>query len=194
MIFGRRPMSPLAQRIRKSGHIYPLSAISMESVDNLGRRRSLSLDDLGIKTSSNQFNHNDLTSPPSLSSASNLGSPTIIDDTDDELDDLPLEEISEQECKRDTELEVSSLSTIRENSPVNSVEEWSPSPAEESEDNQLTGNGSQSGNNSISGLNNRDNKNRQIVALHEDSNHKARVVPKGFVQNTLSKWKNMMKK
>ena len=94
MIFGRRPMSPLAQRIRKSGHIYPLSAISMESVDNLGRRRSLSLDDLGIKTSSNQFNHNDLTSPPSLSSASNLGSPTIIDDTDDELDDLPLEEIS----------------------------------------------------------------------------------------------------
>ena len=95
MIFGRRPMSPLAQRIRKSGHIYPLSAISMESVDNLGRRRSLSLDDLGIKTSSNQFNnHNDLTSPPSLSSTSNLGSPTIIDDTDDELDDLPLEEIS----------------------------------------------------------------------------------------------------
>ena len=94
MIFGRRPMSPLAQRIRKSGHIYPLSAISMESVDNLGRRRSLSLDDLGIKTSSNQFNQNDLTSPPSLSSASNLGSPTIIDDTDDELDDLPLEEIS----------------------------------------------------------------------------------------------------
>ena len=94
MIFGRRPMSPLAQRIRKSGHIYPLSAISMESVDNLGRRRSLSLDDLGIKTSSNQFNHNDLTSPPSLSIASNLGSPTIIDDTDDELDDLPLEEIS----------------------------------------------------------------------------------------------------
>ena len=94
MIFGRRPMSPLAQRIRKSGHIYPLSAISMESVDNLGRRRSLSLDDLGIKTSSNQFNHNDLTSPPSLSSASNLGSPTIIDDTDDDFDDLPLEEIS----------------------------------------------------------------------------------------------------
>ena len=93
MIFGRRPMSPLAQRIRKSGHIYPLSAISMESVD-LGRRRSLSLDDLGIKTSSNQFNHNDLTSPPSLSSASNLGSPTIIDDTDDDFDDLPLEEIS----------------------------------------------------------------------------------------------------
>ena len=86
------------------------------------------------------------------------------------------------------------MSTIRENSPVNSVEEWSPSPAEESEDNQLTGNGSQSGNNSISGLNNRDNKNRQIVALHEDPNHKARVIPKGFVQNTLTKWKNMMKK
>ena len=98
MIFGRRPMSPLAQRTRKSGHIYPLSAISMESVD-LGRRRSLSLDDLGIKTSSNQFNHNDLTSPPSLSSASNLGSPTIIDDTDDDFDDLPLEEISGKRWK-----------------------------------------------------------------------------------------------
>ena len=61
MIFGRRPMSPLAQRIRKSGHIYPLSAISMESVDNLGRRRSLSLDDLGIKTSSNQTERSSLT-------------------------------------------------------------------------------------------------------------------------------------
>ena len=48
-------------------------------------------------------------------------------------------------------------------------------------------------NDSISGLNNNEN-NKQIVPLNEESNHKARVVPKGFVQNTLSKWKNMMKK
>jgi len=189
MIFGKRPISPLAQRIRKSGNLYPLPAISMESV-HLGRRRSLSLDDLGIK---DYTQNNDLTSPPSLSIASNLGSPTIIDDTDDDLDDLPLEETQEQESKREIETEVNSLSTIRENSPINSIEEWSPSPAEESEENQQTGNGSQKENDSISGLNNNEN-NKQIVPLNEESNHKARVVPKGFVQNTLSKWKNMMKK
>ena len=46
------------------------------------------MDDLGI----NKDYINDLNSPPSLSIASNLGSPTIIDDTDDDLDELPLEE------------------------------------------------------------------------------------------------------
>ena len=95
-----------------------------------------------------------------------------------------------ESTKRETEQEVSSLSTIRENSPVNSVEEWSPSPAEESEDNQPTGNGNQSRNSSISGLQNKEN-NRQIVPMHEDLSTKS---PKGFVQNALSKWKNMIKK
>jgi len=186
MIFGKRPLSPLAaQRMRRSGNIYASPAISLESV-HLGRRRSLSLDDLGI----NKDYLNDLNSPPSLSIASNLASPTIIDDTDDDLDDLPLEETSPESIKRETEPEVSSLSTIRENSPVNSVEEWSPSPAEESEDNQQTGNGNQSRNSSISGLLNKDN-NRQILSNHEDLSTKS---PKGFVQNALSKWKNIIKK
>lgn len=185
MIFGKRPVSPLAQRIRRSGNIYASPAISLESV-HLGRRRSLSLDDLGI----NKDYTNDLNSPPSLSIASNLGSPNTIDDTDDDLDDLPLEETPEEDTKPETEPEVSSLSTIRENSPVNSVEEWSPSPAEESEDNQLAGNGNQSGNSSTSGLLN----NRQIVPMQEDSSAKSRTIPKGFVQNALSKWKNMIKK
>jgi len=186
MIFGRRPISPLAaQKMRRSGNIYASPAISLESV-HLGRRRSLSLDDLGI----NKDYINDLNSPPSLSIASNLGSPTIIDDTDDDLDDLPLEETTPESTKRETEQEVSSLSTIRENSPVNSVEEWSPSPAEESEDNQPTGNGNQSRNSSISGLQNKEN-NRQIVPMYEDSSIKS---PKCFVQNALSKWKNMVKK
>ena len=82
------------------------------------------------------------------------------------------------------------MSTIRENSPVNSVEEWSPSPAEESEDNQPTGNENQSRNSSISGLQNKENY-RQVVPMHEDLSNKS---PKGFVQNALSKWKNMIKK
>lgn len=178
-------MSPLVQqRMRRSGNIYASPAISLESI-HLGRRRSLSLDDLGI----NKNYTNDLNSPPSLSVASNLGSPNNIDDTDDDLDDLPLEETPE-DAKKETEPEVSSLSTIRENSPVNSVEEWSPSPAEESEDNQLAGNGNQSRKSSISGLLNKDS-NRQIVPMHEDLSTKS---PKGFVQNALSKWKNMIKK
>ena len=170
MIFGKRPVSPSAQRILRSGNIYASPTVSLESL-NLGRRRSLSLDDLGMKTT---FRNDLTTSPPSLSLASDLGSPNI-DDTDDDLDDLPLEEsLSEQDMKQ-TEPEVSSLSTIRENSPVNSVEEWSPSPAEESEENQMSEN------------------NKQIIHVNEDSG-KTRTIPKGFVQNALSKWKNMIKK
>ena len=100
MIFGRRPISPLAaQKMRRSGNIYASPAISLESV-HLGRRRSLSLDDLGI----NKDYINDLNSPPSLSIASNLGSPTIIDDTDDDLDDLPLEETTPGELKMKSDL------------------------------------------------------------------------------------------
>ena len=181
MIFGKRPVSPLAQRIRRSGNIYVASpTVSLESL-NLGRRRSLSLDDLGM--SSKTF-RNDLTSPPSLSLASDLGSPINIDDTDDDLDDLPLEaesSLSEQDMKNQTEPEVSSLSTIRENSPINSVEEWSPSPATEEleEENQMSEN-----NKHILHLNN----------LEDSSGGKSRTIPKGFVQNALSKWKNMIKK
>ncbi len=165
MIFGKSVASP---RTRRSGNIYSASpALSLESVD-LGRRRSLSLDDLGIKGFSNEF-------------SSLKGLSLTEDNTDEELEDLPSQEESPLELFNDgagsqTEPEVSSLSTIREASPINSVEEWSPSPAED-EDNQ-------------SQLEIENNK----KVLTELESAKSKSLPKGFVHNYLAKWKNMIKK
>lgn len=126
----------------------------MESID-LGRRRSLSLDDLGL---------NGMTSPHSLPLS-------LVDDTDDDLDDLPSqEEVLEMDVKS-SEPEVSSLSTIREASPINSVEEWSPSPVLDEDDNR-----------SIS------------LPDEQNGNSKPKTLQKGLVQNCLTKWKNMIKK
>ena len=73
----------------------------------------------------------------------------------------------------------SSLSTIRESSPVHSVEEWSPTP---NEDEQIDSN-------SVKSLDN----NRQT--LNKDSTStKTRSHPIGFVNNYISKWKNKIKK
>ena len=71
----------------------------------------------------------------------------------------------------------SSLSTIRESSPVHSVEEWSPTP---NEDEQIDSN-------SVKSLDNRQ-------TLHKDSTTKTRSHPIGFVNNYISKWKNKIKK
>ena len=98
-----------------------------------------------------------------------------MDDTDEDLEDLPSQEeteltTSQQAIEPD---QASSLSTIREGSPINSIEEWSPSPAEDSDI-----------------IPNTDN--RHTSSTIED--HKPKSLPKGFVHNYLSKMKNMMKK
>ena len=124
MIFN--PSSPMAQRLlmRKSGNILYGSANS--SVENIfiGRRRSLSLDDLGLSgldfencLGKEDENYHSITS--------NTGD-TDDDDLGEELpyqDDSILEDLDCTVSKG-----ANSLSTIRESSPINSVEEWSPSP------------------------------------------------------------------
>ena len=104
----------------------------------------------------------------------------ITDDTDEDLEDLPSQEESSPRQTSAEPDQASSLSTIREGSPVNSIEEWSPSPAD---DDKLSG---CSSSNIIPATDNRHS------ALNEHI--KTRSLPKGFVHNYLSKMKNMMKK
>lgn len=172
MVFLKHPASPMMQRLRRSGNIDAVPAVSLESID-LGRRRSFSLDDLGIDKS---YPDNDL----SKSTAPRLSD---LDDTDEDLDDLPSQEETDADqltlslirpSSQTTEPDqASSLSTIREGSPINSVEEWSPSPAEDDD---------KQSNSSIP-------DNRQAS---EDQNKNSRSLPKGLVPNLLSKWKNKM--
>ena len=121
MIFN--PASPMAQRLllRKSGHLLYGSANS--SIENVfvGRRRSLSLDDLGLNgldfensLKKERENYHSITSN--------------IDDTDEDLDEeLPYQDDSAtfEASRHSTPKEpgAKSLSTISE-----SFDEWSPSP------------------------------------------------------------------
>lgn len=150
-------------KLRKSSDVLTGAgqpAISLESV-YLARRRSLSLDDLG------------LVSPPSLPTS-------MMDDTDEDLDDLPSQgEVADDAVNVGTEpTESSSLSTIREASPIHSVEEWSPSPADDEDNPSELG--------SSTTLELRNNLANIEVA-------KSKSLPRG-IQNYLAKWKNMIKK
>lgn len=187
--------SPMLQRLRRSGQIHASPALSLESLHLDQRRRSFSLDDLGNTSPPGQERFH--ASPPEQErfhaslpgqerfiqqqqndlskSQEDKSSVLDLDDTDEDLDDLPSQEESPLEQQTRTEPEASSLSTIREGSPINSVEEWSPSPATEDDDDACS---------SIP-----DNRSRAL-----EDHHKTRSLPKGFVHNYLNKWKNMMKK
>lgn len=114
----------MAQRLlmRKYGNLYGSATSSIENVF-VGRRRSLSLDDLGL---------NCLDFEKSLKKEhENCNS--NIDDTDDDLDEeLPYQEDDStfEASKHSTPKETgaNSLSTISESSPAHSFDEWSPSP------------------------------------------------------------------
>lgn len=186
MVFSHYPPgSPLVPRRRGN---YSTTTTPLDTHHNkLGRRRSLSLDDLGLKTTGSANNYHTLNSTSHKEveqtpdeSFSNLC------DTDDDLDELSsmLEENPPDLLNLDAgnsssggELEITSLSTIRESSPVHSVEEWSPTP---NEDEQIDSN-------SVKSLDNRQ-------TLHKDSTTKTRSHPIGFVNNYISKWKNKIKK
>jgi len=191
MVFSHYPPgSPLVPR-RRGNYSTTATPLNTHLHNKLGRRRSLSLDDLGLKTTGSANNYHTLNSNTSHKndveqtpdeSFSNLC------DTDDDLDELSsmLEENPPDLLNLDAgnsssggELEITSLSTIRESSPVHSVEEWSPTP---NEDEQIDSN-------SVKSLDN----NRQT--LNKDSTStKTRSHPIGFVNNYISKWKNKIKK
>lgn len=163
-------------------------APSMDSFSSeyvcVGRRRSLSLDDLGMGALGSvdnelrkQFLDNDTPSEPQTA-ASN------VDDTDDDLEDLPSQEetppsTSNEQGEAILQAEACSLSTIREASPLNSAEEWSPSPVMEEDNTDRA---------SLTSLDN-----RSAIIPHEDQG-KTRSHPAGFVHNCITKWKNIIKK
>ena len=133
------------------------------------------MNDLGVQDLINpaQFKHLDVSSNPTY-----ISNP---DDTDEDLDDLPIHEeenptsfLGNKELgnKKD-EPEVISLATIRENSSRNSVEEWSPSPPAEESDNQSV---------------------KSSLLENRMNSGKSRSQSKGLVQNYLTKWKNLIKK
>lgn len=167
-----KPAAVSLGKLRKSSHALGQPAVSLESV-YLGRRRSLSLDDLGLGLPP----VNMMQSPTSL---------PMMDDTDEDLDDLPSQEEAVVIASTDGgPTESSSLSTIREASPIHSVEEWSPSPADD-EDNQSDEVCTTTGTTTIELRNNLvNNSNGSLV--------KSRSLPRG-IQNYLAKWKNMIKK
>lgn len=107
--------------MRKSGHnLHESSNTSLENIF-VGRRRSLSLDDLGF----NSLNVEDMLKKDH---EIRFCSPPHIDDTDDDLEEeLPYQEES---CEDLGAPKVTvNLATIRESSSPTSVDdEWSPSP------------------------------------------------------------------
>lgn len=203
MIFSRYPAdSPLVSRRR--GHFSTTAAPSVDNLKKhttLGRRRSLSLDDLGFK---NNYNiDNEMTTTPDMSLSN-------ICDTEDDLSDFPEEESFNPLLNKDddreevlsgsaisghttgsgtTEPEVGSLSTIRESSPVEqrSAEEWSPTPNED-EQNEFP----KKKNNSLDSV----PVHRQTLnnSASNTSIPRSQSHPIGFVHNYLAKWKNKIKK
>ena len=143
------------------------------------------MNDLGLNDfNANQFITQEVNQGPS---DENFNDIPATDDTDEDLDDLPSQEETTPEevleghnvhlqVNRDCEVETtSSLSTIRESSPVNSIEEWSPSPSAEENDNPSA----------------KSSRNNQASNNH---GNKQKSLPKGLVHNCLAKWKNIIKK
>jgi hypothetical protein len=171
MIFGKYyPTSPVIQRLkRRSGNVQDHELVQ------LGRRRSLSLDDLGKQK----------TKRAELEKCRTSDKPVNVDTDDEDLEDLPSqgEEVLLVEDFPTLLDESNSLSTIREASPINSTtEEWSPSPPVAAAEDDIYNLSS-----STSTLDN----NRKSLLPAED---RTRSHPKGFVNNCLSKMKHIMKK
>jgi len=203
MIFSRFPPdSPLVAKRR--GHYSTTAAPSVENIHlpnkiALGRRRSLSLDDLG----KSNYNSSSSRMTPDVS-LSNLC------DTEDDLSDFTEEENFDALLNKDddrellsgsatsggcssnttgsgTEPEVSSLSTIRESSPTEqrSVEEWSPTPNEEEQIEVFKNCSTESVPRPV--LNNTNSASNSTIPRSQSH-------PSGFVQNYWAKWKNRIKK
>ena len=206
MIFSRFPPdSPLVSKRR--GHYSTTAAPSVENIHlptklALGRRRSLSLDDLGMKSNYNTSSSARMTPDVSLSN---------LCDTEDDLSDFTEEEnfdalLNNKDDDREllsgsatsggcssnttgsgTEPEVSSLSTIRESSPVEqrSAEEWSPTPNEDEQIEVFRNCSMESVQRPV--LNNTNSASNSSIPRSQSH-------PTGFVQNYWAKWKNRIRK
>lgn len=186
---------------------------------SLSRRRSLSLDDLGRKealAASHYNNNNNNANDYNTENEGSISNSNLNCDTDDDLDDMPssfAEETNDDPntnslLKLDNNIVVqvattgsssvepgenSSLSTIRESSPVHSViEEWSPTPP--NEDEPLAAAAAAEINQVIRHATSHprllDNNNQDPSKMTKSSHHH----PIGLVHNYITKWKNKIKK
>ena len=172
LIFNARYGSPsplLVRKAKKSGNAEVATSIpSILSEDCLGRRRSMSLDDLGNANSKYKDRINDIVVPGRAADVDEEVSTEAID-VDEALDlgdDIP-DEVGLEEVTSCNSL----LPPIEDNAS-SSREEWSPSPART--------------------LDNRQAVLSSPLTEHGANPSKTRSHPKGFVNNCFAKVKNIM--